>query len=100
MTTIFYDLVEQIIELFMDDFLVVGTSFDNCLKNLKIILKRCQETNLVLNWEKCHFMVRVGIVLGHKISVGGIEVDRVKIKTIEIWLISFLKFGNPNRYVG
>ena len=100
MTTIFYDLVEQIIELFMDDFLVVGTSFDNCLNNLEIILKRCQETNLVLNWEKCHFMVRVGIVLGHKILVGGIEVDRVKIKTIEIWLISCLKFGNPNRYVG
>ena len=84
----------------MDDFSVMGTSFDNCLKNLELILKRCQETNLVLNWEKCHFMVRVGIVLGHKISVGDIEVDGVTIKTTKIWLNGCLKFGNPNRYVG
>ncbi|KAB2600464.1 non-lysosomal glucosylceramidase [Pyrus ussuriensis x Pyrus communis] len=40
-------------------------SFDNCLDNLTLILKRCVETNLVLNWEKCHFMVKQGIVLGH-----------------------------------
>ncbi|XP_061368564.1 uncharacterized protein LOC133311525 [Gastrolobium bilobum] len=44
---------------------------------------RCQESNLVLNWEKCHFMVRDGIVLGHKISEKGIEVDRAKISLIE-----------------
>ncbi|KAK1632006.1 hypothetical protein QYE76_006321 [Lolium multiflorum] len=44
---------------------------------------RCEETNLVLNWEKCHFMVNEGIVLGHKISERGIEVDRAKVEAIE-----------------
>ena len=44
---------------------------------------RCEETNLVLNWEKCHFMVKEGIVLGHRISERGIEVDRAKVETIE-----------------
>jgi hypothetical protein len=39
--------------------------------------------DLVLNWEKCHFMVQEGIVLGHKISEKGIEVDKVKIEVIE-----------------
>ena len=67
----------------MDDFSVYGTSFDNCLHNLSKVLQRCEETNLVLNWEKCHFMVNEGIVLGHKISKRGIEVDRVKIEAIE-----------------
>ncbi|XP_039144038.1 uncharacterized protein LOC120281228 [Dioscorea cayenensis subsp. rotundata] len=82
MMAIFSDMVEHIIEVFMDDFSVVGSSFDNCLDNLQLVLKRCEETNLVLNWEKCHFMVREGIVLGHKISSKGIEVDRAKIETI------------------
>ena len=44
---------------------------------------RCEETNLVLNWEKCHFMVKEGIVLGHRISERGIEVDKDKVETIE-----------------
>ncbi|KAK1628891.1 hypothetical protein QYE76_003206 [Lolium multiflorum] len=47
------------------------------------IFSRCEETNLVLNWEKCHFMVNEGIVLGHKISERGIEVDRAKVEAIE-----------------
>jgi len=47
------------------------------------VLKRCQETHLVLNWEKCHFMVREGIVLGHRVSERGIEVDQAKIDVIE-----------------
>ncbi|KAK1649120.1 hypothetical protein QYE76_066925 [Lolium multiflorum] len=47
------------------------------------IVERCEETNLVLNWEKCHFMVNEGIVLGHKISERGIEVDRAKVEAIE-----------------
>ena len=47
------------------------------------MLQRCEETNLVLNWEKCHFMVQEGIVLGHKISVRGIEVDKAKIDVID-----------------
>ncbi|CAN6557395.1 unnamed protein product [Malus baccata var. baccata] len=58
MVSIFSDYVERIIEIFMDDFSVFGNSFDNCLDNLTLILKRCVETNLVLNWEKCHFMVK------------------------------------------
>ena len=57
----------------MDDFSVYGTSFDDCLSNLDRVFQRCEETNLVLNWEKCHFRVNEGIVLGHKISEGGIE---------------------------
>ena len=76
MVSIFSDYVEKIIEVFMDDFSVFGDSFDDCLANLNLILKRCIETNLVLNWEKCHFMVKQGIVLGHIISEKGIEVDK------------------------
>ena len=67
----------------MDDFSVFGSSFDMCLMNLSKVLQRCEETNLVLNWEKCHFMVREGIVLGHKISPNGIEVDKAKVEIIE-----------------
>ena len=67
----------------MDDFLVLGNSFDNCLENLRSVLVRCEETNLVLNWEKCHFMVQEGIVLGHQISTRGIEIDKANIEAIE-----------------
>ena len=67
----------------MDDFSVVGVSFNDCLAHLKDVLERCEESNIVLNWEKCHFMVKEGIVLGHKISSKGIEVDRAKIEVIE-----------------
>ena len=83
MMAIFSDMVEKTIEIFMDDFSVMGNSFDNCLENLRAVLARCEETNLVLNWEKCHFMVQEGIVLGHRISTRGIEVDRAKIELIE-----------------
>ncbi|GJR54030.1 putative nucleotidyltransferase, ribonuclease H [Tanacetum coccineum] len=82
MTAIFHDMVEDFMEVFMDDFSVFGNSFDCCLANLDRMLARCEETNLVLNWEKCHFMVKEGIVLGHKISRAGIEVDRAKIDVI------------------
>ncbi|GKA70197.1 reverse transcriptase domain-containing protein [Tanacetum coccineum] len=82
MTAIFYDMVEDFMEVFMDDFSVFGNSFDCCLANLDRMLARCEETNLVLNWKKCHFMVKEGIVLGHKISGAGIEVDRAKIDVI------------------
>ena len=67
----------------MDDFSMFGKSFDQCLFHLAVVLKRCTETNLILNWEKCHFIVTEGIVLGHKISVKGIEVDQAKIEVIE-----------------
>ncbi|GJR25664.1 hypothetical protein Tco_1101896 [Tanacetum coccineum] len=61
-----------------NDFSVFEDSFSSCLSHLDKILKRCEDTNLVLNWEKCHFMIKEGIVLGHKISKSGIEVDRAK----------------------
>nr|GEV41990.1 reverse transcriptase domain-containing protein [Tanacetum cinerariifolium] len=69
-------------EVFMDDFLVFGDSFSSCLSNLDKMQKRCEDTNLVLNWEKCHFMCKEGIVLGHKILKSGIEVDREKVDVI------------------
>ena len=56
----------------MDEFSMLWKSFDNCFENLRNALIRCEETNLVLNWDKCHFMVKEGIVLGHRISVRGI----------------------------
>ncbi|GJV57638.1 reverse transcriptase domain-containing protein [Tanacetum coccineum] len=79
MMAIFHDMIEKTMEVFMDDFSIFGDSFDSCLSNLEKMLKRCENTNLVLNWEKCHFMCREGIVLGHKISNLGIEVDRAKV---------------------
>nr|GEV61792.1 DNA-directed DNA polymerase [Tanacetum cinerariifolium] len=82
MMSIFHDMIEKMIEVFMDDFSVFGDSFSSCLTNLDNMLKRCEETNLVLNWKKCHFMCREGIVLGHKISESGIEVDRAKVDVI------------------
>ncbi|KAK8926414.1 hypothetical protein KSP39_PZI018814 [Platanthera zijinensis] len=83
MLAIFDKYVENIMEVFMDDFSVFGDSFELCLENLGKVLKRCEETNLVLNWEECHFMVREGLVLGHNISARGIEVDKAKIEVIE-----------------
>ncbi|KAM2976470.1 hypothetical protein FF2_013535 [Malus domestica] len=82
MVSIFSDMIEKIIEVFMDDFSVYGDSFDTCLHNLSLVLKCCQETNLVLNWEKCHFMVSHGLVLGHIISENGIEVDKSKVELV------------------
>ena len=58
----------------MDNFSVYGDSFDECLENLTLILKRCIETNFMLNWKKCHFMVEYGIVLDHAVSSKGIEI--------------------------
>ena len=82
MTAIFSDLIDNIMEVFMDDFSVYGGSFEKCLDNLGIVLQRYREKNLVLNWGKCHFMVQKGIVLGHLISSRGLEVDKAKIATI------------------
>ena len=67
----------------MDDFTVYGKTFDDCLENLDKVVQRCEEKHLILNWEKCHFMVQEGIVQGHKVSERGIEVDRAKIEVIE-----------------
>ncbi|KAI3744277.1 hypothetical protein L1987_57354 [Smallanthus sonchifolius] len=68
MVAIFHDMIEDSMEVLMDDFSVFGSSFDHCLENLERMLARCKEANLVLIWEKCHSMVKEGIVLGHKIA--------------------------------
>ena len=82
MMSIFLDMVEEVMEIFMDDFSVYGSSFESCLENLAIVLQRCKEKNLALNWEKFHFMVIEDIVLRHKISVVGLEVNQAKISLI------------------
>ena len=83
MMSMFSDLVEEVMEIFMDDFTVYGSSFDHCLDNLETVLQRCKDKQLALNWEKCHFMVTEGIVLGHKISATGLEVDQSKVSIIK-----------------
>ncbi|XP_058760778.1 uncharacterized protein LOC131634138 [Vicia villosa] len=83
MMSIFADYIDNIMEVFMDDFSVCGEDFEGCLSNLEKVLDRSVQVNLVLNWEKCHFMVKQGIVLGHVVSERGIEVDKAKIEVIE-----------------
>ena len=73
MMFMFSDLVEEAMEIFMDDFSIYG-SIENCLENFETILQ-CKDKNLALNWEKFHFMVTKGIVLGQKISTTRLEVD-------------------------
>nr|GFA60705.1 hypothetical protein [Tanacetum cinerariifolium] len=75
-------MVKKTMEVFMDDFSVFGNSFENCLSRLEQMLQRCEDTNISLNWEKSHFMLKEGIVLDHKISKNGIEVDRAKVDVI------------------
>ncbi|GKE92297.1 reverse transcriptase domain-containing protein, partial [Tanacetum coccineum] len=82
MMAIFHDMIEETMEVFMEDFSVFGDSFSSCLSHLDKMLKRCEDTNLVLNWKKCDFMVKEGIVLGHKISKSRIEVDIAKVDVI------------------
>ena len=57
MMSIFFDMIEKIIKVFMDDFTVYGKTFTDCLENLDKVIQWCEEKHLVLNWEKCHFMV-------------------------------------------
>jgi hypothetical protein len=99
---IFSDLIKKFMEVFMDNFSVfgktfegclanldkvlkqcLGKTFEGCLANLDKVLKQCQMADLVLNWEKCYFMIREGIILGHKISEKGVEVDTAKIEVIK-----------------
>ncbi|GJW39808.1 reverse transcriptase domain-containing protein [Tanacetum coccineum] len=82
MVAIFHDMIEKTMEVFMDDFSVYGDSFSSCLSHLDKMLQSCERHNLDANWEKCHFMVKEGIVLGHKISKSGIEVDKAKVDVI------------------
>ncbi|CAM8917753.1 unnamed protein product [Rhodiola kirilowii] len=83
MMAILSEFIENTMEVFMDDFSIYGFSFDFCLENISRVLDKCIETDLVLNWEKCHFMIQDGIVLGHLVSNRGIEVDKAKIEVIE-----------------
>ncbi|GKA90342.1 reverse transcriptase domain-containing protein [Tanacetum coccineum] len=83
MMAIFHDMIKKTMEVFMYDFSVFGNSFRNCLSCLDKMLKRCKDTNLFLNWENSHFMVKEGIVLSHKISKNRIEVDKAKFDVIE-----------------
>nr|GEX64543.1 reverse transcriptase domain-containing protein [Tanacetum cinerariifolium] len=79
---IFHDMIEKTMEVFMDDLSVFGNSFESCLSYLERMMKRCEDTNLCLNWEKSHFMVQEAIVLGHKISKQGIEINKAKVDVI------------------
>jgi hypothetical protein len=83
MMAVFSEFIEEIVEVFMDDFSIYGKTFMDCLANLDKVLTRCAEVDLVLNWEKCHFMVKQGIVLEHVISERGIEVDKAKVEMVE-----------------
>ncbi|GJT38077.1 reverse transcriptase domain-containing protein [Tanacetum coccineum] len=82
MMAIFHNMIEKTMEVFMDDFSVFEDSFSSCLSHLDTMLKWYEDTNLVLNWEKYHFMFKEGIVLGHKISKNRLEVDRAKVDVI------------------
>ena len=85
MMSMFLDLAKEVMEIFMDDFTVYGSSFEQCLQNLGTVLYRCQDKNLALNWKKCHFMVTKGIVLGHRIYTIGLEVDQAKVSIIRLF---------------
>nr|GEX72893.1 reverse transcriptase domain-containing protein [Tanacetum cinerariifolium] len=82
MMAIFHDMIKKTMKVFMDDFSVFVNSFRTCLSHLDKILKGCEDTNLFLNWEKSHFMVKEGIVIGHKILKNKIEVDNAKVDVI------------------
>lgn len=64
---------------------MISLSMDGILMTVwpEIVLQRCLEADLVLNWEKCHFLVQEGIVLGHLVSSRGIEVDKAKVEVID-----------------
>nr|GEW92175.1 DNA-directed DNA polymerase [Tanacetum cinerariifolium] len=82
MMAIFHDMIKTMMKVFIDDFLIFGNSFRSCLSYLDKMPKRCEDTNLCINWEKSHSMVKEGIVLGHKISKNGIEIDKAKVDVI------------------
>jgi hypothetical protein len=84
MMVVFSEFIEEIVEVFMDDFFVYGKTFMDSLENMDKVLMRCTEVDLVLNWEKCHFTVKQGVVLGHVISERGIEMDKAKVETEQL----------------
>ncbi|GJW95229.1 reverse transcriptase domain-containing protein [Tanacetum coccineum] len=102
MMAIFHDMIEKTMEVFMDDFSVFGNSFSTCLSNLEKMLKRCEDTNLALNWEKSHFMEK-GIRQG-KISQRD-EMPQNSIQVCEIFDVWGIDFMGPfpssrgNKYI-
>ena len=80
---IFSDFLGDGLKVFMDDFSVFGDDFDSCLAHLTKILEVCIRKRLVLSWEKSHFMVQEGVVLGHLVSGKGLEVDKAEIEVIQ-----------------
>ena len=80
---IFSDFIGESIEVFMDDFSIFGPSFNACLEHLMQILDVCIKKCLFFSWEKSHFMVREGIVLGNLVSSKGLEVDKAKVEVIQ-----------------
>jgi len=83
MMSIFSDFITEIMEVFMDDFTVNGDSFDECLHHLTLVLRHCIDINLMLNFKKCHFMVEHRPVLGHVVSLKGLEIDKAKVDIIQ-----------------
>nr|GFA07506.1 reverse transcriptase domain-containing protein [Tanacetum cinerariifolium] len=82
MMAIFHDMIEKTMEVFMDDFFVFENFLQRCLSHLERMRKRCEDTNVCLNWEKSHFMFKEGTVLGNKISKQWIKVDKAKVDVI------------------
>jgi hypothetical protein len=80
--SIFSDLINEGLEVYMDDFTPYGTDFDQALNNLEKIPERCIATRICLSHEKCHMMMTKGVVLGHYVSADGITVDPTKIEVI------------------
>lgn len=78
----FSDLIENYMEVLMNDFSIYGFTFNECLSNLSKVLRRCEEVNLVLNWEKYHFMIQEGVVLSHVVFEKWL-IDKAKVKVIE-----------------
>jgi len=83
MMSLVYDFIEKSIQVFLDDSRVFGETFHKFIYNVEQNLERCEENHLILNWQKCHFMVQEGIVLGHRVSKKSLEVDKSNIDVIE-----------------
>ena len=75
MMSIFNDMVKKCMEVFKDNLTIFGDSFYSYILNLEAVLTICEEKYLMLNWDKCHFMVPSGIIFRHVVSKRGIEVD-------------------------
>nr|GEY50717.1 reverse transcriptase domain-containing protein [Tanacetum cinerariifolium] len=87
MLAIFHDMVEKTMEVFMDDFSVFRNSFENCLSHLDKMLQRCEDTNLSLNWEKIHFMVKRVLSSAIKFLKTRLRLTRLKSVSLLNYLI-------------